>query len=295
MKTKVLITGCEGNLGWLLYKKLKKYFNVIPTKKSNINSFVNCKNFKILDITNREDVKLVINESNPNIIINCAAITNVDYCEENHNLAYNVNVIGLANLLKAADKNVKIIQFSTDYVFSGKEGNYKETDPTYPISYYGKTKLESENFLRGSLNEYVIIRASVMYGNTISLDKNFFGWVFNSLKERKTINVVTDQISNPSYIPQLCDLVFKLILLNRTGIFHFGSEDSMTRFDFANAIADIFDLDKRFINPVDTKSIALKARRPVDSSLNTGKISDELNFNILRTKDLLELLYLEIN
>ena len=128
----------------------------------------------ILNITQQKDVIKTIHNIRPNIIINCAAYTDVDGCEEDKKHAHLVNVIGLQNLIHASSPETYFIQISSDYVFDGKSGPYSEEDHTYPINYYGKTKLEAENILRGSRRKYLIIRPNVLYSEDLFVKGNFF-------------------------------------------------------------------------------------------------------------------------
>ena len=114
-----------------------------------------------MDARAAEFLKDVVNDFKPTIIINSSAYTDVDKAEKNKMLARNINVLGVANLIKASKKGTKLIHISSDYVFDGKKGNYKEEDLTYPVNYYGKTKLESENLIIGSNKPYVIFRPNV--------------------------------------------------------------------------------------------------------------------------------------
>ena len=141
MKT-ILITGSNGMLGSHLSKINLYNYNIITLPKNDIK--------KSLDVTNSNDVKECLDNFKPDFIINCASYTNVDQSEINKELAHSVNVKGLVNLVKFSNVNTKIIHISSDYVFDGIKGNYAENDITRPINYYGKTKLESENFLIGS-------------------------------------------------------------------------------------------------------------------------------------------------
>ncbi len=283
MPKKILITGAEGQLGRSLQSTLSSSFHIIPTA---LHPSVHAKlkrNVIKLDITNEKQCKRVMDEVSPDIIINCAAITNVDLCENDHQLARMVNVVGVENLVRSSDNNTRIIHISTDYVFSGNEGPYKENDPTHPISYYGKSKLEGENVLRGSLHPWCIIRGSVLYGDPVNSKSNFFSWVYDSLKSSTPIKVVDDQISNPAWLELLSEFIFKCIMLNSTGVYHFGSEDYLSRYEFAQQIAKTFDLDASLISPVKTSDLSFNAPRPIHSGLSTEKISNEFDIQIQPT------------
>ena len=288
MARKILITGAEGQLGIALQQKLKDKFDVFPTDKIT-SEFKYSRSSKTLDITEPNDVKTTINEINPDIIINCAAYTDVDGSERNKNQAHMVNVVGLQNLIHASDHKTYFIQISSDYVFDGDAGPYSEEDHTYPVNYYGKTKLEAENILRGSRRQYLIIRPNVLYSKDLIFEANFFSWVYKSLVNNKSISVVNDQISNPTYVSHLVEVLFLCIILNTEGIYHYGSDDYLSRYEFAIIIAEVFGFDKSLISPIDTKSLFEKvksytAERPLNSGLIVHKIERELNISTYSTE-----------
>ena len=288
MSRKILITGAEGQLGKSLQRELRNKFEIVPTDLIT-GELESSPNIKYLDITERSDVARTINEINPDIIINCAAYTDVDGSERNKDLAHMVNVVGLQNLIHASDHNTYFIQISSDYVFDGDSGPYSEDDHTYPLNYYGKTKLEAENILRGSRRKYLIIRTNVLYSEDLTFKANFFAWVYKSLKHNKSISVVNDQISNPTYVSHLVEVIFTCIILNTEGIYHYGSDDYLSRYEFAIIIAEVFGLDKSLLLPIDTKSLLDKvkyytAKRPANSGLKVDKIERELNISTYSTE-----------
>ena len=280
MARKILITGSEGQLGKYLQFNLKDKYDVIPTGKS-LSVQAGSKYMTTLDITDRTDVEICIDKVRPDIIINCAAYTDVDGSEANKKLARKVNVIGLQNLIHASHLDTYFIQISSDYIFDGDAGPYSENDHTYPLNYYGKTKLEAENILRGSKRRHLIIRPNVLYSEGLTFKGNFFAWVYKSLLSNKAISVVNDQISNPTYVYHLCQTIFQCIILNSEGIYHYGSDDYMSRYDFAISIANSFNLNTNLITSIDTKQLSQSfptyiAKRPKHSGLKTLKIEDEL-------------------
>ena len=260
----VLLVGANGLLGSTLGKYLDSYYKVYrcsltPSTQNDYN----------IDITNRENVDFVIRECSPDYIINCSAQTNVDACEEDRGLAYEVNVVGIKNLLFSSSLDTKIIQISTDYVFDGSKNIYNEKDIPNPINYYGKTKLEGENLLRSSNRKYIIFRTSVVYNNVHGC---FYSWVLNELRSNNMINVVDDQISNPTWTWSLSEAIYKSMISNLEGLFHFGGDDVLSRYDFALKIAAKHDLDLNKINRISTKDLKQKAKRPLNTTLESEKI-----------------------
>ena len=287
MSRTILITGAEGQLGKSLQRKLRDKFEFVPTDLITGESGSR-PNIKYLDITKRSDVARTINEINPDIIINCAAYTDVDGSERNKDLAHMVNVVGLQNLIHASDHDTYFVQISSDYVFEGDAGPYSEDDHTYPVNYYGKTKLEAENILRGSRRKFLIIRTNVIFSEDLNIKANYFAWVYKSLLNNQSISVVNDQISNPTYVSHLAQAIFQCIILNTEGIYHYGSDNYLSRYEFSMEIANIFELDNSLITSIDTKQLTQDipsyiAKRPRHSGLNTFKIENEIGLTAYST------------
>ena len=285
MKHKILLVGSTGMLGSEIYNKFKDIFTLLPTSCNNPN-----KNTLKLDVTNFNNVNDVVNDFNPSIIINSSAYTDVDKAEKNKMLARNINVLGVANLIKASKKGTKLIHISSDYVFDGKKGNYKEEDLTYPINYYGKTKLESENLIIGSNKPYVIFRPNVLYSSNFKYS-NFLSWIFSSLSKNIHLSIVSDQKSNPTYIPELVKAIFNSILLDFRGILHIGSNDSLSRFEFACKVCKIFKLNAELISKIESANLKQPASRPLNSTLNTSKIKEVLDMKFADTDYYLNKIY----
>ena len=256
---RIFITGIKGQLGSTLDKYLSSYFNVLNNQEA----------LKNIDISDKSELKYIFKELSPDYIINCAALTNVDFCEQNKSNSYEVNVNGIKNIISCTTNDTKIIHISTDYVFSGNRNIYNESDIPNPLSYYGKNKLESENILRSSNRNYLIIRPSVIFGNT---GNNFYVWVRDSLKNNKDISVVTDQISNPTWSWSLSEAIYKCILSNISGLFHYGGEEIISRYDFAVKIAKVHGFNTDRIIPIKTSDLNQQAKRPLYSALDNSKI-----------------------
>ena len=274
----ILITGSNGQLGSHFNNIKDSLFNIIPSYYKKKSSFV------LLDITNEKDVKDAIKSYNPDIIINTAAITDVDFCELNKSIAREVNVQGLRNLIKHSSSNTKIIQISTDYIYDGKIGNYNEKSLPNPANYYGKTKLEAENILLSSNKKFIIIRVATLFSN---YSNNFYKWILNNLESNNVLNVVDDQISNPCYALNLVNLILDLILLDYTGKINFGSINYLSRYDFALEIANSKGLNNELIKLSKTNNINYLSNRPLNTSFDL-QLCKKLNIKLFSSKDTLK-------
>lgn len=233
-----------------------------------------------IDYSQPKELKNIFLKELPTIVINAAAMTNVDKCETEHKSAWEANVTlveYIARMCKITDAH--LIHFSTDYIFDGAKGPYSENDIPNPISYYGKTKLASENACKAATVSHTIIRTNVVYGFSAYYSKDFVEWTLSNLEEGKPFGVVTDQISNPTLTDDIALAVIKIIRKKREGTFNIGGADWLSRFDFARAIATVFHLDDTLIKPILTESLHQKARRPLKGGLLTLKAQTDLQMN----------------
>jgi len=268
---KILIIGGNGLFGGKLKEFLKnKDYNIFSTYY-NKNNNSNKENNYQLDIKNEKEVEKLIKKISPNIIINTAAFTNVDGCEKEREKALHINAKSIGFLAKYSKRvNAKFIQISTDYVFDGKKGLYIEDDKTNPINYYGFTKLKGEEILKDYIDDHIIARTSVIYGEN---KNNFVLWIINKLKDKKEINIVDNQFISPTFNLDLSEQIESLIKKDSKGIFHTAGAERISRYDFSLRIADTFDLDKKYLKKAKMDEIKWIAKRPKDSSLDISKIS----------------------
>ena len=270
---RILITGAFGQLGHSLQSVL--------SKKSNYELICTGRKVKKgqegipLDIRNQVALKELINTTAPDILINLAAMTNVDACELNPKLACEINVAGLEHICDSFKG--KIIHLSTDYVFDGTSGPYKEDDPLNPISIYGKTKLASEHILLEKDIKNLVIRGNVLYDYSPHTSASFLNWVVSSLKGNQEIKVVEDQFNNPTWTRSMSDIIELSIENDLEGIIHWGDSVHISRFEFAKLIAKKFSLNESLIKPVLTSELNQPARRPLQSGLSTEKLVNMLD------------------
>jgi len=265
---KILVTGSEGQLGRCFSSFFKEKYTILNPSEVDF------------DITDQNKVKNFLKKYNPDIILNCAAMTDVDGCENNPEIAEKVNALSIKSMLEIFQGF--FVHISTDYVFDGKEGPYKEEDNVNPISIYGKTKLLGEEIIIKNSKQWAILRTNVLFG--IDSKASFVNWVVNSLKFDKDINVVDDQINNPIWINDFATIIDLVISNNINGLFHIGSDTFCSRYEFAHMIAEIFDLKKEKIHPITTESLNQIALRPLKSGLISKKLLSKLGIKNINLK-----------
>jgi dTDP-4-dehydrorhamnose reductase len=287
---KVLITGANGLLGQKLCRHFSPSYHVIAIDL-HPQSFIPSTDitYHSLDITNREKVISFVRFHHPDLIINAAAYTDVDGCEMHQKEARAVNVEAVETLVGICRKlKIRLIHLSTDYVFDGENGPYAEEDPPHPVSYYGKTKLESEKAIRSSGIDFLIVRTNVLYGWGKKVKPNFLLWLLEKLSSGEKIEIVTDQLNNPTQADNLSACLLEMAEKNLTGIFHVGGAEYLSRYDFALQTADKFNFDKSLISPVQSVSLAQPAQRPHRGGLKIEKAQKFLKTKLLNVEEGLE-------
>ena len=248
-----------------------------------------------LDITNKDDVKNAIHKFEPDVIVNCAAFTDVDKCETERELCWKLNVDAVKNLIiSSRANNSKIIHISTDYVFDGKHGPYSESDTPNPISFYGRSKLASENALLTSGIDFVILRTIVLFGVGTKVKPNFALWLINNLSAKKKVNIVNDQIGNTTIVDDLAWGIIKAAEKNVSGIYNVAGKDIISRLDFTYTLCDVFGYDKSLISEITTASLNQPAPRPLNSGLITLKAETELGISPMDHLEALQLLKFQL-
>ncbi len=226
---KILVTGCNGQLGRAIRKEYaEQNIEFINTDVVAGDGIVS------LDITNIDVVMNMVKDAKPDVIINCAAHTNVDKCEEQEDLAYKINAIGPRNLsIAATEVDAKMIHISTDYVFEGNGTRpYIEFDKPNPISAYGRTKLEGENFVKQFANRFFMLRTAWLYGD----GRNFVKTMLSLSEKHDELNVVCDQLGSPTSAVELAKMIHFLEGTDNYGIFHATCEGDTNWAEFADEI-----------------------------------------------------------
>lgn len=289
MKT-ILVTGCNGQLGRAIRKEYKdagvRFINTDVKESEGIVA---------LDISDINQVMELIKSEKPDVIINCAAHTNVDACETQWDLAYKINAIGPRNLSIAANEvNAKMIHVSTDYVFEGNgEMPYKEFDIPNPVSAYGKTKLEGEKFVQQFANKYFILRTAWLYGE----GKNFVKTMLQLAETHDEVSVVCDQVGTPTSAVELAKMIHYLEETDNYGLFHATCEGDTNWAAFAEEIFKLAGKNVR-VNHVTSEQYAkmnpASANRPAYSILDNYMLRLTSDYKMADWKEALKVYMKEI-
>lgn len=278
---KILITGSNGLLGQnLVNELLKKGSYIVYGVSRGENRIKNIERFTYfnVDLTNKKEVSDLINKINPQFIIHTAAMTNVDTCQLNKEACDKINVKAVKYLVDLCElKDIHLIHLSTDFIFDGEKGYYKESDRPNPINYYGLSKLRSENIIKDSNIKYTILRTILVFGITIELKNNIVLWVKNSIENMQQINVVTDQLRMPTFVDDLVYACLYVVDNGVEGAFNVSSNTLLSIYDMAIEIANTFHLDKSYINPIPTSLLKQPAKRPLKTGFDLSKSFSQLN------------------
>jgi dTDP-4-dehydrorhamnose reductase len=280
---KVVITGSNGLLGQSLLNLLlkdKDSYQVYGFSRGKNRSGREDFNYISIDITEKEELDKKLEQIQPDYIINTAAMTQVDDCETNKQACDILNVDVVKWMTRFASKSkIYIIHLSTDFIFDGKKGYYKETDKPNPLSYYGLSKLKSEQVLKDSKINFTILRTILVYGKVFDMSRsNIVLWVREMLEKNKEITIVDDQYRMPTYVEDLA-MACKIAMDTKAlGIYHISSNTLLSVYEIAQQIAETFDLNKNLIKPISTSTLNQKAPRPAKTGFDLSKTNNELRF-----------------
>ncbi|MCR4288825.1 MAG: dTDP-4-dehydrorhamnose reductase [Candidatus Scalindua sp.] len=263
---KILITGSNGMLGTDLVNLLKSRKDSLDPNPEVIEA-----PHEALDVTLEDNVTAFIATHTPNIIVNCAAFTNVDKCETEREAAFNVNALGPKYIAAAAKEcGARLIQISTDFVFNGNSDRpYAEEDQTNPLSEYGRTKLEGERNIQNHCNSYLIVRTSWLFGHN---GINFAAKMLELAEHNKELSIVTDEIGSPTYTPDLARALWTLIKQECEGVINVSNNGSCSRYEWAEYIFKTMGINIK-INPIKSSEYKRPAKVPLNSTLNCQKFA----------------------
>ena len=277
---KLLITGASGLLGRNLVKHCSSRFEIYGTYSTR--DFKPDKiDLRHLDLRKPEEIESSLDAISPAIVIHCAGLTDIQYCQGNQKEAEEVNYRATAQLAAfCAQKGIRLVFLSSDMVFNGEKGNYKEDDKTEPKNHYGNTKLRAEQAVRGICENYVIARMNLIYGHGEAQKKTFTDRILIANWSGKPYPIFKGQVRSPISLDTASRAVRELAEGDLKGIFHLGGTEAVDRWDFALKAATYFKMDSSLVEESEIPE-ELKAVYPVNTSYDIGKVKSELKTEML--------------
>lgn len=282
MKT-VLVTGSNGLLGQKITSTILsgKQFNLVATSKGE-NRFKTTQGYTYaeMDILNPANVREVLERYKPDAIIHTAALTNVDKCETEKELAYALNVEAVKTLITICEEyKIQLVHLSTDFIFDGQNGPYLESDVPNPLSYYGKTKSEAEELVKNASCKWAILRTIIVYGIISDESRsNIVLWAKGALEKGTPINVVNDQWRMPTLVEDLADACLLVVEKDAHGVFNISGKDMMSISELVFKVAYFWDLNKELITEISAASLNQSAARPMKTGFILDKAIHELGY-----------------
>lgn len=282
---RVLVTGANGLLGQALVQRLSRFpeYDVLATAlddapRLSSGSF----GYAPLDITDASAVHRIFQDFTPNVVVNCAALSDVGECAKRREDCWNVNAAAVETLADECRKvGARLVQVSTDFVFDGEHGPYDESARPDPVNYYGRSKLAAENAVRASgLGSWAIVRTVLVYGTGEQLNRsNVVLWVADALSRGETIQVVNDQYRTPTYVGDLATGIERLLHYEKDGVYHISGRELVSVYDLAQTVADELDLDGSLIEPVPSDYFDEAPPRPPRTGFIILKAETELSYS----------------
>ena len=293
-KPKILVTGSTGMLGSHIFRLASELvdYEIHAIGRSNL---LNTKNFITCDLTNLSQFEITIDRLRPDFVIHCAANVNVNACETDRPRTYDLHV-GTSAILASRQFVRQTIFVSTDSVFNGKKGDYRPDDEKDPLNYYAISKsLAEDQFVHSSENS-VILRTNI-FGYSTPLKGSLFEWSYKALKNQEAISGFTNVFFNPLYVKSLAKFIVDSVLAKpvNPGIYHFGSADSISKFDFINLVASVFNFDHSLIKPTVANHEIGGVARALNTTLNTAETQKKLGLKFPSVKEDLTSLYNDIH
>jgi dTDP-4-dehydrorhamnose reductase len=283
MSKKILVTGSNGLLGQKLTDMLRyhsDYELIASSKGENRYPETEGYTYEQLDVTDYTDIERLIVKYQPYAVIHTAAMTNVDQCESEKEACQKLNVDSVAHLIKLANQHpFYLVHLSTDFIFDGTTGPYKETDAPNPLSLYGHSKNDAELLLLASNINYSILRTIIVYGVAAAMSRsNIVLWAKGALEKGSPIKVVNDQYRMPTLAEDLAKACILAIEKRAQGIFHISGKDYMSVIEMVRRIAKFFKLDDSIIEETDSSTLNQAAARPPKTGFVLDKAIHELGY-----------------
>jgi dTDP-4-dehydrorhamnose reductase len=300
MKKKILVTGSNGLLGQKLVALLASdnEIELIATSRGG-NRILKVTGFTYepMDITSAKDVMRVFDKFKPEVVINTAAMTNVDACESDKKECWLLNVTAVEHLIAASKKHeTHLIHLSTDFIFDGEAGPYKETDKPNPLSYYGESKLAAEKLLQNATCTWAIARTIIVYGIVEDMSRsNIVLWAKGALEKKQKLTIVNDQFRSPTLAEDLAKGCVLIAKKQAVGIYHLSGKDTMSIVDLVRRVAKYYKLDESYIEEITTASLNQAAKRPPKTGFILDKAVKELGYNPVSFEEGIKFLESQLN
>ncbi|MCA0426690.1 MAG: NAD(P)-dependent oxidoreductase [Bacteroidetes bacterium] len=281
---KVLVTGSNGLLGQKLtdlYRGIQDVQLIATARGADRYPEQNGYSYVSLDITDKNQVDEVINTQRPDVVINTAAMTNVDACESEREACDALNVHAVEYLVEACNRNkVHLVHVSTDFIFDGTHGPLREDEKPAPLSYYGESKWKAEQIVQTKCNSWAIARTVLVFGIVSDMSRsNIVLWAKGALESGKSINVVADQFRTPTLAEDLAEGCHLIAQKRAQGIFNISGKNFMSVYDLVVQVADFWKLDKSLLNLSSSEGIKQPAKRPPITGFILDKAMNELGYN----------------
>lgn len=279
---RILVTGSNGLLGQKLTALLQQDNDVflIATARGKSAVKITRGEYHSLDISNRQEVEDVLRWTKPEVVINTAAMTQVDDCESQREACWKANVTAVEHLVRCcAALHIHLVHVSTDFIFDGSHGPLDENAVPAPVNYYGESKLAAEKVIQNSSISWAILRTVLVFGITNDMSRsNIVLWVKNSLEQNKTIQVVNDQWRTPTLAEDLAQGCYLAAKKRARGIYNISGKDFLSPYDIAVKTAEFFRLDKSLIKPTDSTKFVQPAKRPLTTGFIIDKARKDLGY-----------------
>lgn len=289
---RILITGSNGLLGQKIVRQLlkRKITFLATSQDENRNPECPTEFYSSLDITKSEEIYLIVKSFQPTAIINTAAMTNVDECEEEKVQCQKINVEAVKFLHDiSAKNNIHFIHLSTDFVFDGLNGPYKENDERNPLSIYARSKADSEDILtQSNFKNWTILRTIIVFGQGKNLSRsNIVLWAKDALQKEQELKIVDDQFRAPTWADDLAWACIQTALLNAKGIYHISGPETFSIFEMVQRIAKFYGANKNLVVAVSSITLNQKAKRPLRTGFILDKAKKELGYKPLSLEEAL--------
>jgi dTDP-4-dehydrorhamnose reductase len=275
---RVLVTGASGSLGWTLCKALLPGCEVAAAYNSHPSVPEDTEGLK-LDLSDRNALGDLCRQNKPDVIFHCAAMTDPDECEQSSRQAMKVNFEATLEIARIAkDMGSRLVFTSTDLVFDGSKGDYREEDAARPLSVYGTSKLRAEEAVLAAGPGNLVVRSSLLYGTGSETSGTFLAGLIETLGAGRQMRLFTDQRRNPILVNDFARALIVAVEKDLGGLFHVAGDQALSRLEFGSLVCRAFGYDESLLVPISMENFDYVAARPIDSTLNTEKFTTATGF-----------------